>query len=195
MSTSISFPSSPTNGQTYSYGGITYTFDGTRWVNDYTLPTTNDSIVLSKVNIDSLSYYIDTDSGGNLIFRDNVSGIKTLAQLASGTGGSYDFTQYPLTSGLTTTINFNVGFNYYLLLDQPIVFVLSNISSNVGKSGTIILEQDINGGYLFTEAAEMKTPIGGASIVQYTAAHSISILTYYIVSSTNVIINYIGNFA
>jgi len=28
----LSFPSSPTNGQTYTYSGTTYTYDGKRWV-------------------------------------------------------------------------------------------------------------------------------------------------------------------
>lgn len=95
----------------------------------------------------------------------------------------------------TTTIDFLSAYNFHITLQTNTQFVLSNISARIGSSGNIVIIQDSTGGRTFTKAAEMKTPIGGAAIDQWTTANSLSLLTYYIVSSNNVIINYIGNFA
>ncbi len=100
-----------------------------------------------------------------------------------------------VTCAGTTTIDFNTEINFYISVTQSFTFALTNIASNVGKQGLIILVQNSSGGWSFTKAAEMKTPLGGATITQVTTANTVSILTYYILSPTFVIINYIGNFA
>jgi hypothetical protein len=85
--------------------------------------------------------------------------------------------------------------SFKIALDQNIMFTFSNLANNIGKTGMIVLEQDAVGGRTFTESAEMKTPLGGASIVQTTTPNSISTISYYIVSATVVFINYIGDFS
>ena len=74
-------------------------------------------------------------------------------------------------------------------------FSLTNISQKLGRSGSIVIKQNGVGGYTFTKAAEMKTPLGGAGIAQTTAANSVSLISYYVVDASTVLINYIGNFA
>ena len=193
MSTSISFPSNPTVGQVYSYSGVSYVYNGKQWQGNYQIPTSGSTVVFPRVNVDNTSNYIDTDGGGNLIFVDPVTGSKTLAQLAAG-GGSAP-SQYTLTCAPTTNIDFSVADNFYLLINQNTVFSVSNASTNVGKNGTIVIQQDGVGGRTFTEATEFKTPINGAVISQTTTANSVSIITYYITSSTSILINYLGGFA
>ena len=74
-------------------------------------------------------------------------------------------------------------------------FNLTNLSDAVTTSGTIIIKQDTTGGRTFTLPASCKTPIGGATIVQSTGANTTSILSYIVVSSTEVLVNYVGDFA
>ena len=98
------------------------------------------------------------------------------------------------TSG-TVTLNLDASNNHNITLSGNATLALSNIANNVGVSGNIILQQDATGGRSIVLASEMKTPLGGASIDFVTGANSISALSYYVVSSSIVLVNYIGNFA
>lgn len=97
----------------------------------------------------------------------------------------------------TATTNLDLGTynDFVITLSANTTFTLSNISKKIGYSGTIVLKQDSTGGRTITKATEMKTPLGGASIVQVTNANSLSVLSYYVVDASTVLINYIGNFA
>jgi hypothetical protein len=64
-----------------------------------------------------------------------------------------------------------------------------------GQNGFIYVIEDSTGGYTFTLPAEAKTPKGGASIVQETGADSVSVLSYIALDSSNVLVNYVGDFA
>ena len=59
----------------------------------------------------------------------------------------------------------------------------------------MVIVQDSTGGHSFTLPTSAKTPVNGAAIVQSTGADEISVLGYYIMSSTQVLVNYIGDFA
>jgi len=192
MSTSISFPSNPTLGQIYSYLSVSYVFNGKQWGANFYIPTSGSTIIFPRVDIDAS--YIDTNTNGDLIFNDPITGVKTLAELATGGGGGI-MTPTVLTCASTTNIDLSLSDNFYILLDQNTSFTVSNVSANIGKSGNIVLEQNGVGGYSFIEAIEFKTPIGGAVIAQTTTANTTSIITYYIKSSDFIIINYLGNFA
>ena len=99
-----------------------------------------------------------------------------------------------VTNG-TTNLNLAEADNFHLTLQANTAITVSNAASKIGTSGNIVLKQDATGGRTFTKATEMKTPIGGAVIDQWTTANSLSIITYYVVDQNTVIINYIGNFA
>lgn len=66
----------------------------------------------------------------------------------------------------------------------------------VGQSGTISIYNDgpITLGGSFATPTEFKTPLGG-SIVYGTGTTEYAILSYYVVSSTVVLVNYIGQFS
>jgi hypothetical protein len=95
----------------------------------------------------------------------------------------------------TTTIDMTASNFHVVNMSTNTTFSLSNLSSAITSSGTIIIKQDGTGGRNFTLPSVCKTPVGGASIVQSTGANTTSILTYLVVSSTEVLVNYIGNYA
>ena len=98
----------------------------------------------------------------------------------TGNGGT-------LTLDLATANNFKIS----MTADTTIAF--SN--KNPGYGGNLIFVQDATGGHDFTLPSECKTPVNGAAIVQNTGANEIAILSYYVLSSTQILVNYIGDFA
>lgn len=95
----------------------------------------------------------------------------------------------------TTNLNLALADHWHLTMQTNTTFTISNADKKIGSSGIIIIKQDGTGGWSFTKATEMKTPLGGAAISQVTTANSLSILTYYVFDSSNLLVNYIGNFA
>jgi len=83
-----------------------------------------------KLEMDDVATYIDKDGGNNMILADAVTGVKTLAQLASGGGGGHqvqrvlvnDFGTYTTNSttfvdidGTRLIINMTTGASWVLL--------------------------------------------------------------------------------
>lgn len=98
-------------------------------------------------------------------------------------------------SGASTTIDMTASNFHVITMNASTTFTFSNLADAVTASGTFIIKQDATGGRSFTLPASCKTPVGGASIVQSTGANTTSILSYIVVSSTEVLVNYVGNFA
>ena len=98
-------------------------------------------------------------------------------------------------SGASTTIDMSESNFHVVTMNATTTFTFSNLSSAVTASGTIILKQDATGGRTFTLPSQCKTPVGGAAIVQSTGASTTSILSYIVVSSSEVLVNYVGDFA
>lgn len=96
-------------------------------------------------------------------------------------------------SGGTLTIDLDAANNFKITMSASTTFAFSNVSA--GRGGNLIIVQNATGGYSFTLPAACKTPVNGASIVQATNANEISILSYYVVDSSNILVNYIGDFA
>ena len=96
-------------------------------------------------------------------------------------------------SGGTLTPDLSAANNFYVTISAATTFAFSN--KDAGRFGNIIIKQNATGGYSFTLPSECKTPVNGASIVQSTGANEISILAYYVVDSSNILVNYIGDFA
>jgi len=115
--------------------------------------------------------------------------------LAGGTmTGSIRLDQDALSaSGGTLTMDLNAANNFKITMSANTTFAFSNVSA--GRGGNLIIVQNATGGHSFTLPAACKTPVNGASIVQSTNANEISILSYYVVDSSNILVNYIGDFA
>jgi hypothetical protein len=94
----IDFPASPTNGQTFTSGSVTYTYDGTKWTAE------TGSVSLSKIEVgNTKAEIVDTGSDGRFVvttegserLRVNSAGEIGLAGANYGTSGQV------LTSGGT----------------------------------------------------------------------------------------------
>ena len=95
--------------------------------------------------------------------------------------------------GGTVTIDLSAANNFKVNMTADTTFAFSN--KDAGRFGNIVFVQDGTGGHDFTLPAECKTPVNGASIVQSTGANEVSVLSYYVLDSSNILVNYIGDFA
>lgn len=188
----------PTSGGTLSVEGsagqlfsITNSLTGTIYsVNDISgIP----SIEVLDTGLVKIAQY----SGNVVLGSATDNGVDKLQVTGSAriTGGLSVLQTNIAASTGTTNIDLSLANNFYITLSANTTFTLSNISNKIGSSGIIVLKQDATGGRTFTKATEMKTPIGGAAISQTTTANSLSMLSYYVADSSNVLINYMGNFA
>ena len=98
-----------------------------------------------------------------------------------------------LTASSTTDVDFSAANHHTITLDRNVTFTFSNVSA--GQQGVIFVTENATGGYSFTLPATAKTPQGGATIVQETAANKVSIISYMVLDASNVLVNYIGDFA
>ena len=185
-------------------------WNGTAWINNTLAEagiqpagsylTGNQTITLSGdvsgSGTTSIVVTVADDSHNHVIA--NVDGLQTAldAKLAlSGgtmTGRIVDY-QTSQTTAATTTVDFSTANNFVVTMNQNTTLAFSNVAA--GQSGVIFLKQDATGGRTFTLPAIAKTPLGGATIVQETGANSISIISYVVLDTSNVLINYIGNYA
>ena len=94
----------------------------------------------------------------------------------------------------TVNLDFTQNANYEITLNRNVAFTFTIDSDARGQTGMIILNQDSTGGRTFSLPSSAKTPVGGASIVQQTGGSTTSIINYFIVSPSIVLVNYIGNF-
>ena len=95
--------------------------------------------------------------------------------------------------GSTVTIDLAAANNFKVNMTADTTFAFSN--KDAGRFGNIVFVQDGTGGHDFTLPAECKTPVNGAAIVQSTGANEISVLGYFVLDSSNILVNYIGDFA
>lgn len=143
------------------------------------------------------SIVVADDSHNHVI--SNVDGLQTALDAkaalsgATFTGGVRHDQDSLTASGGTLTINLSNANNFYITMTASTTFAFT--SKDAGRSGNLIIKQDATGGRSFTLPSECKTPVNGASIAQSTGANEISILSYYVLDGSNVLVNYIGDFA
>ena len=113
----------------------------------------------------------------------------------AGTNG-YPFSQEDISSSTTTTLTLDTdSTNFKVNLTGNTALEFASLTDKEGTSGTIALIQDATGGRTFTMPSTFKTPVGGASITQVTTPSSVSLLSFYVLDSSNVLVNYIGDFS
>lgn len=151
-------------------------------IQDITLDTFGHITGLGTVNLDG-RYYTETESDARFL---KLSGGEMTGNLV--------LDQHTLTaSGASVTVDFNQANDFIITMNSNTSLVFSNV--NAGQTGIIYLKQDSTGGRTFTLPAIAKTPNGGATIAQETGADTISVLSYTVLDSSNVLINYIGDYA
>ena len=136
----ISFPNSPSGGDTYTYNNITFTYDGEKWTAKAPLSTTGTygnanvaSYVSSQgiISLTDISVTTATPSGNGSLAYSNVSGVFTFTPAdASGSGGNYGDSN--VASFLSTNSYSNVAYN-----DSNVAsFLSTNSYSNIAYGNT-----------------------------------------------------------
>lgn len=101
------------------------------------------------------------------------------------------------SSGVST-INLTANDNFVVnLVDNSNSLVMTIASENVGQSGVIILKNPSSIGADFAMAAlpsNMLTP-AGASVNFATGANDTSVISYVVISSTQALVNFVGDFS
>ena len=127
-------------------------------------------------------------SGSNAVVNEVTSSgnVQFLSAVRSVQGGS------SITGANNIDLTTKSNFNY--TLTGNVTLTPTNIAGREGQSGIIGLIQDGTGGHTITLNALFKTPRGD-SIAFDTTADGISLMSYYVVNSTNVAVNYLGPFS
>ena len=136
----ISFPSSPSGGDTYTYNNITFTYDGEKWTAKAPVSTTGTygnanvaSYVSSQgiISLTDISVTTAEPSGNGSLAYSNVSGVFTFTPAdASGSGGNYGDSN--VATFLSTNSYSNVAYN-----DSNVAsFLSTNSYSNVAYGNT-----------------------------------------------------------
>ena len=118
-----------------------------------------------------------TDFKGNL----KVDAAFTVTQTASSISGA-------------NNIDLSAKNNYNLTLTGNVTLTPTNLTGREGQSGLIALIQDSSGGHSITLNSLFKTPRGD-SITFDTTANGIALMSYYVVNTSNVAVNYLGPFS
>lgn len=162
-----------------------------------TIFAVNDISGVPSIEVDDTGTIRLAETFGNVLIGTSTdNGVDKLQVNGSIVGSGLSTAPKTLTvTTATTNIDVSLADHWHITLQANTTFTLSNVAKKIGSSGSIVLFQDATGGRTFTKSAEMKTPLGGAAIAQVTTPNSVSLLTYYIVSASFVIVNYIGNFA
>lgn len=191
---------------------VSYTGEMTVKSNSGIMNVSGSSVKLQRLGSTILEAYSGTvDVTGNIVVSGTVDGVDIATRdgvltsttttanaalpKAGGTmTGAIRLDQDNKTgSGGTLTLDLAAANNFKISMTANTTIAFSN--KNPGLGGNLIFVQDATGGNSFTLPSECKTPVNGASIVQSTGANEISILSYYVLSSTQILVNYIGDFA
>jgi len=109
---------------------------------------------------------------------------------------SAHYAQKAIASSSSITLTVTDGStNFKVDLSENVALSFAALDGKEGVSGMITLVQDATGGRTFTLPSVCKTPVGGATITQVTTANSVSMISYYVLDSSNVLVNYIGDFS
>ena len=171
------------------------TFDGRDVATDGTKLDTieTNADVTDTANVTSAGALMDSECAS---LADVKALNQSLVTTATPTFARLKLTQTTVAANSSaTTLDFSAANNFLVNMSADTTFTWSNLSGAIGCSGNIVLVQDATGGRDFTLPSEAKKPIDGATIVQNTGANEISVLSYYVMSSSQVLVNYIGDFA
>jgi len=134
-------------------------------------------------------------ASGQSHFASDVGIGTTSPNMALDVSGSIRSNQKRITPSISTVIDFTHSNNFEMTLtDTNTVISSSNESSCIGQSGIVVFLQDGDGGNTPTLPATWLTPRGD-SISFDTSGNMLNIISYYIYSSTQVLVNYMGDFS
>lgn len=146
----------------------------------------------SNVNIGESVLFVDTTNQRIGVGKNNP---RTSVDIAGrAIANNFAAGLETVSSTATVTLDLRTNLNYEVTLTRNVTFVLTADNESRGQAGMIVIHQDATGGRTFTLPSQAKTPVGGLAIAQQTQPNSTSILNYFVVTSSIILVNYIGNF-
>ena len=145
---SINFPSSPTNGQVYSYSGVSWQWNNVYWE----VYSAQSAFISSLVTVGTGSPVVFDVSGGTGFFY-SINGIGDISVFTSGqtlyiSGFTSDGLSYYKTTGITNSQTISWDKNYWGISGTTNVdLILPNTSTKDGYFLTIKDESGICGTY------------------------------------------------
>ena len=127
-----------------------------------------------------LRFLSDTRVEGELNYQE--SGFTTITATSSG----YQHTVDMNSNTNNFTLTFRNGTNN---------ISFSNLGGNVGKAGNVICNNPSSVGSFTGASVDSSAYTPGGSFISWdTTASGIAVISYLVLSSTKVLINYVGNF-
>ena len=136
-------------------------------------------------------------ASGQSHFASDVGIGTTSPNMALDVSGSIRSDQKRITAladPAVTGVDFRHANNWEMTLTDNCTIRSSHESSCVGQSGIVVFIQDAAGGNTPTLPTTWLTPRGD-SITFDTSGTMLNIISYYIYSSTKVLVNYMGDFS
>ena len=184
----IDFPGSPSPGDTYVVGSVTYTWDGTKWT--ATTPAAQNQIIQGNTS----AVVTDTGSDGRLVvttegterFRIGSNGLVTVKNGAVAEIGT-------LTDAATITPDFSANCNFTVTLGgNRTMGNPTNITA--GQTGSIFIVQDGSGNRTLTWNSYWDF-VGGTAPVLSTASGAIDRVDYVVRTSTSIHTVFTANYS
>ena len=186
----ISFPSSPSGGDTYTYNNITFTYDGEKWTAKAPLSTTGTygnanvaSYVSSQgiIGLTDISVTTATPSGNGSLAYSNVSGVFTFTPAdASGSGGNYgdsNVATFLSTNSYSNVAYGNTEVQSYLDaqgysnvdVDAQAISIAGNVISITGNASTVDLTSALG---------SVTSDYGDSNVASFLSTNSYSNVAY-----------------
>ena len=149
---------------------------------DITFDTYGHVQTVGSVNLDD-RYYTETETDAKYVYVDGDTMEGPFANKQTAIS----------VTAASTVVDFSQGNNFVITMGANTSFLFQNMVA--GQSGILYIIQDATGGWQFTLPAIAKTPKNGGNIAQETGADVVSIISYTVLNTSNVLVNYIGDFA
>jgi len=162
--------------------------------------TANDKDIILKTDNGSggTTAYITLDGSGNTVEVAKDTNFATSIKVAENLRRTITtVTPVDEAGNKLSTINLSLNDNFIVnLANQTNVLAMTIASENVGQSGVIILKNPSSVGSFAMAAlpSNMLTP-AGANVNFTTSASDTSVISYVVISSTQALVNFVGDFS
>lgn len=175
----IPYPSSPTVGQTFTYGGITYTWNGVAW----TYTQTNTPAVVGSVAVTAPITNSGTPTAPVIGINQSALSI-TRSQVSDFTSGTVASASVAGTASYATTAGTSVNISGTIAQSQ-----VTNLVTDLAGKANLVGGNSFTGAQVVASSGIAEIPL----VVRGTAGQSANLLQIETAISTAIRVNSVGN--